>query len=53
MRGFSRVGTCCIPGWSWALKCQARQETPATIQSEVLAYLQGRAFEAPARLFQA
>ena len=41
------------PGRAWALKCRARQETQATIQSEVLAYLQGRAFQAPTRLFQA
>ena len=40
------------PGRAWALKCQPRMETAATIEGEVLAYLQGRAFQAPARLFR-
>lgn len=40
------------PGRDWAGKCQPRSETQATIQSEVLAYLRGRSFEQPARLFR-
>lgn len=40
------------PGRAWALKCQPRAETPATIESEVSAYLQGRSFEQPERLFR-
>lgn len=40
------------PGRAWALKCQQRPETPATIQAEVLAYLQGRSFKPEPALFR-
>lgn len=40
------------PGRAWALKCKPRSEVPATIESEVSAYLRGRSFEQPARLFR-
>ena len=40
------------PGRPWALKCVARPETRAMIETEVLAYLQGRAFQAPTKLFR-
>ena len=40
------------PGRAWAEKCRPRAETAATIGSEVEAYLRGRSFAAPARLFQ-
>lgn len=40
------------PGRAWALKCQPRPETPATIEAEVLAYLQGRSFKPEPALFR-
>lgn len=40
------------PGRPWALKCKDRQETATTIEVEVLAYLQGRAFQVPTRVFR-
>ena len=40
------------PGRGWALKCKPRSEAPATIASEVSAYLHGRSLERPARLFK-
>lgn len=40
------------PGRAWALKCADREETPQMIEREVSAYLQGRAFQAPTRLFR-
>jgi len=40
------------PGRPWALKCKPRPEVQATIESEVAAYLRGRAFQQPARLFR-
>lgn len=40
------------PGRLWALKCVPREETAATIQTEVLAYLNGRAFQEPTKLFR-
>lgn len=40
------------PGRAWALKCKQRQETAATIKSEVFAYLQGRSFKEEPALFR-
>lgn len=40
------------PGRAWALRCRQRSELPQTVEAEVAAYLRGRSFEQPARLYR-
>jgi hypothetical protein len=51
-QGFAPRWDMLHPGRGWALKCRPREEVRETIESEVSAYLRGRSFGQPVRLFR-